>query len=120
MGAVYLTDRFFIDLQDIYDHSVKKWGEATAEKYLDAIQNSLLSLEENPELLLRKHQISKRLKLYPSGRHWLICDTVGDDIYALTIKHMSLNLVERLEVLQPTLEAEVKVLYDRLKRKGRP
>lgn len=97
----------------IYAFSVEKWGEKTAERYLDQIQDSLLLLEENPKLLLQKPEISNRFKLYQTGAHWLVCDMLGNDIFVLTIKHLSINLLDRLKTLEPTLEEEVNILYQK-------
>ncbi|KOF04158.1 hypothetical protein OB69_04035 [Roseivirga seohaensis subsp. aquiponti] len=113
MAQIHLTDRALLDIEDIYGFSVENWGEKTAERYLDQIQDSLLLLEENPKLLLQKPEISNRFKLYQTGAHWLICDVVDNDIFVLTIKHLSMNLLDRLKTLEPTLEEEVSFLYQK-------
>ncbi|WP_339694939.1 type II toxin-antitoxin system RelE/ParE family toxin [uncultured Roseivirga sp.] len=116
MAQIHLTDRALLDIEEIYEYSIEKWGEKTAERYLDQIQDSLLTLEENPQLLLQKPEISNRFKLYQTGAHWLICDVVDNDIFVLTIKHLSLNLLDRLKTLEPTLEEEVNFLYQKALR----
>ncbi|WP_268123929.1 type II toxin-antitoxin system RelE/ParE family toxin [Roseivirga pacifica] len=117
MAQIHLTDRTFLDIEDIYEYSVEKWGVKTAERYLDQIQDSLLLLQENPKLLLAKPEISNRFKLYQSGSHWLICDMIGSDIFILTIKHLSMNLLDRLGHLEPMLEEEAAFLYQKLSSK---
>lgn len=113
MVDIHLTDRALLDIEEIYEYSIKKWGEKTAERYLDQIQDSLLLLEENPKLLLLKPEISNRFKLYQTGSHCLICDVLDNDIYVITIKHLSLNLLDRLKTLEPTLKEEVHLLYQK-------
>lgn len=117
MSEIHLTHRALEDLQDIYDYSVKEWGKSVADKYLDEIQTVLILLQENPGLLKITSQISNRFKTYPLKRHWLICDVIDSDIYILTIRHVSMNLLERLKKLAPSLEQEALALYKRLKNK---
>uniref|UniRef100_UPI0040485C42 type II toxin-antitoxin system RelE/ParE family toxin n=2 Tax=Roseivirga sp. TaxID=1964215 RepID=UPI0040485C42 len=117
MVQIHLTDRAFLDIEEIYEYSIAKWGEKTAERYLDQIQDSLLLLEENAKLLLQKPEISNRFKLYQTGSHWLICDVLGNDIFVLTIEHLSMNLLERLRTLESTLEEEVNFLYQKALKK---
>ena len=114
MAHTYLTDRAFLDIEEIYAYSVEHWGEKTAERYLSQLEEALKLLEESPKLLLQKPEISERFKLYQTGSHWLICDVVGDDIYILTIKHLSMNLLQRLKAMEPTLEEEANILYQKL------
>jgi toxin ParE1/3/4 len=119
MANIRLTHRALSDLQDIYDFSINEWGKNTAEKYLEGIQGIFELLKDNPDILINKPQISNRYKAYQIKSHWLICDILGDDIYILTIKHISMNLLERLNELEPTLEEEVKTLYSNLEKRSK-
>lgn len=107
------------DLQDIYNYSIAEWGEQVADAYLNDIQELMLLLQSKPTLLRKNPQISSRFKSYLVKKHWLICEVIDEDIYVLTMKHMSMNLVERLNKLEPSLENEVISLFKELKtRKG--
>ncbi len=115
MTEIHLTHRALDDLQDIYDYSAKEWGKSVADKYLIEVQNALLILRENPGLLKVTPQISRRFKAYSLKRHWIICDIIENEIYVLAVRHVSMDLFERLQTLAPSLEHEALALYKRLK-----
>ncbi len=117
MAKVHLTHRFLDDLQKIYAFSNSEWNERVVDKYLNDIEEALDLLKGHPKLLTIRPEISKRFKLYLVNKHWMICDVINDDIYALTIKHVSLNLLERLKEYEPTLEEEAKALHNKIKTK---
>lgn len=116
MTRIRLTYRALEDLDDIYKRSIRKWGEIVADQYIKQIEESLKLLEEYPKLLKINAKISGRFKVYPSGRHFLVCDIVEEEIYILTIQHMNMDLMNRLKDLAPMLEDEAKALYQKLKR----
>ena len=115
MAEIHLTHRALEDLQDIHDYSAKEWGKSVADKYLNEFQNALVLLRENPGLLKVTPQVSSRFRAYPLKRHWLICDVIENDIYVLAVRHVSMDLFERLKKLAPSLEHEALALYKRLK-----
>ncbi len=116
MANIHLTHRALKDIQNIHDYSTEEWGKKRADQYIDDLQSALTLLEHSPKLLKINTQISNVFVTYNTQRHWLICDTVKDDIYVLTVKHISMNLLDRLKDLQPTLEQEAKILSNRLKK----
>lgn len=116
MTTIRLTYRALEDLDQIYISSFEKWEESVADKYIDHIEECLQLLKEYPRLLKINDNISNRFKVYPAGKHFLVCDLIDTDIYVLTIQHMSTDLIQTLQELVPTLEEEARVLYERLKR----
>ncbi len=58
-----------------------------------------------------KPQISKHFLAYQSGSHWLVCDKSEQDVFVLTVKHVSTNLFENLNELEPTLLKEMDILH---------
>ena len=117
MTEVFLTRRTIHDLIEIEQHSIKEWGDVQAKAYLKSIQESLSLIAQHPELLKKKQTISNQFKVYNVNKHWLICDITVNHIYVLAIKHISLNLLEQLKELSPSLDAEAKALSKRLKTK---
>ena len=111
MKQLLLTARAMDDLQEIYEYSIAQWGEQTALKYMLSIEDYFKLLQENEGLLKPNKNISSRFVVYPAQRHYLICDIIKDSICVLTIQHTSMNLLERLKKLEPTLDDEVKILY---------
>ncbi len=116
MTQIRLTYRALEDIDNIYQYSRAKWGETVAAQYLGRMQESLKLLEEYPQLLKVNDNISNRFKVYPAGKHFLVCDMIDKDIYVLTVQHMSSDLINTLQELVPTLEEEANALYQRLKR----
>lgn len=109
-----LTDRAHYDLQEIEDYSFQRWGRKTANRYLEDIQTALSLLQENPELLRHKSDISTHFKFYRVREHFLVCAKLKDMLLVLTIKHGEMDLPHRIEELEPTLLQEAKLLYQRL------
>lgn len=114
MTQVYLTFRALEDLQEIYDYSLEKWGEKVSLNYMRKLEDALKLLENQPNLLRINPAVSSRFVLFPVEQHYLICDCWGMDIVVLTVKHVSMNLLDRLKDLEPTLEAEARALYQRI------
>lgn len=110
MAKVILTNRAKEDIHSIYRFSIEKFGTDVANKYLDKLEFGLSILKEQPDLLLDKPNISPHYKLFQTGSHWLICERQGDIIYVLTIKHTSLNILERLNELKPMLQKEIEYI----------
>ncbi len=115
MANIKLADTAMSDLQEIFDYSLNKWGELAADRYLERFDHSLNIIKSNPSILKINHNISSRFRVYFVEKHCLICEIVGDTVFVLTIRHTSMNLLERLKRLEPTLEEEVKSLSKKLR-----
>ena len=116
MKKLLLTERALDDIQEIHEYSVAEFGERTAYKYIHGIEDCLTLLKSNPGLLRGNKKISSRFMAYPVQKHFLICDIINDSICVLTVKHASMNLLERLKKLEPTLDDEAKALFGRSKQ----
>jgi toxin ParE1/3/4 len=115
MTKLFLTSRALDDIQEIYDYSLKKWGKDTALKYIRTIEDALSLLKGNHGLLRINTKISSKFVAYHVQRHCLICDLIDGHIVVLTVKHHSMDLLERLKKLEPTLDNEAKILRDKVK-----
>lgn len=115
MKQVLITDRAMEDLQEIYNYSLNRWGENTALQYIQNFETAFTILQEKPGLLITNKNISVRFKIYYVKKHAVICEVLNKCIFIITIKHTSINLLERLQQLEPQLEEEVKYLYKKLK-----
>lgn len=115
MKKLLLTSRALDDIQGIFDYSVEEWGEATDLKYIQEFEDAFSIFKENKRLLKVNSAISSRFRIYRVKKHLLVCDMIDDTIIVLTIKHASMNLLERLRKLEPDLDSEAKTLFKRLK-----
>ncbi len=116
MTKILLTSRALDDLQEIYTYSVDEWGEQVAMKYMKAFDEALVLLQNNEGLLKINSKISSRFRIYNVRKHSLICDRIDDAVLILTVKQVSMNLLERLGELEPLLEEEARILYGMLKK----
>lgn len=114
MSKLHLTTRALDDLQEIFDYSAEKWGEEVALKYIQSFEDAFSILKENKDILKVNSNISSKFRVYFVKKHGVICDVVKDTIFILTIRHTSMNLLERLKDLEPNLEEEVKILHNKL------
>jgi plasmid stabilization system protein ParE len=114
MIKVELTHRAMLDLNEINEYSIQKFGRKTAEKYLDDIEAVLCLIKEQPKLLVLKKDTSKFFQFYPIRNNYLICTRVKDIVIVLTIKHCQMDLRERLNELEPSLQQEAELLHKKL------
>ena len=112
--TIKLTDRAHNDLQEIADYSLQRWGRKRANRYLEDIQTALSLLQENPDLLRNKSDISSHFKFYRVREHFLVCIKLKDVLLVLTIKHGEMDLPNRVLELEPTLLQEADLLHQRL------
>ncbi|MCD8541113.1 MAG: type II toxin-antitoxin system RelE/ParE family toxin [Leadbetterella sp.] len=116
MTKIHLTSRALDDIQEIYDYSLDEWGEQTALKYIQTFEDAFSLLQEHKGLLKVNEKISSRFRVYAVQKHFLICDIIEDNIFVLTVKHVSMNLLEHLKELESGLDEEAKALHKRIKR----
>lgn len=106
-----LSRRAARDIEQIRRYSIGRWGQRTAEEYLDTIEEALDRLRENPNLLRTKPEFSTHLRFYRVQRHYLVCSAIAQNIYVLAVKHGSLDLPGRLAELEPRLLEEADLLH---------
>lgn len=111
---IKLTDRAHYDLQDIEEYSIQRWGKKTASRYLEDIQTALSLLQEKPDLLRQKPNVSPHFKFYRVREHFLVCVELKDFLLVLTIKHGQMDLPIQIAELEPTLIQEADLLHQRL------
>ncbi len=114
MKKIRLTDRAHFDLQEIEQYSIQTWGKKVANRYLEDIQTALSLLQEKPDLLRQKPQISSHFKFYRVREHFLVCVELKDFLLVLTIKHGQMDLPIRISDLEPALIQEADLLHKRL------
>jgi toxin ParE1/3/4 len=117
MAYVGISRRAALDIEEIRQFSVDRWGETVAGEYLDRIEAGINRLRENPGLLRTKPEFSQHLRFHRVERHFLICSLVENNIYLLAVKHGNLDLPSRLAELEPTLLEETELLHRAFMRK---
>ena len=116
MASVLLTRRALLDIEAIDLFSIQRWGEPVAEKYLTDLHAGARRLSENPRLLKERPDTSVRLRFYRVREHVLVCDTVGDTILVLAIRHSAMDLHRRIAELEPQLVLEAELLARQIEK----
>jgi plasmid stabilization system protein ParE len=112
---VEISRRAGLDLAEIWQFSVSRWGERVANEYLDSIDLALQTLAAHPDLLRNAPAPASELKFYRIKQHYLVCTIVESVLYVVTIKHCNMDIPARLAELEPTLLDEVEIMQYALK-----
>jgi plasmid stabilization system protein ParE len=115
-AELLLTRRALRDIAEIEAYSVSQWGKPVADRYVADIEAALARLRDKPDLLRARDDLPRHLRFYSVNKHVLVCDVRPRAVCVLTVIHGSRDIPSRLGELQPTLEAEVKLLHARIGR----
>ena len=108
---IKVSRRAALDLAEIADYSVSRWGVHVADDYLDSFDSALGMLAAHPDLLRDIPDLSGALKWYRVNQHYLICTVIEPVIYVVTVKHGTMDIPNRLLELEPTLQREVEIMH---------
>lgn len=114
MARVHLTRRALLDIDEIEQYSIGRWGQRVADTYLQGIDAALQRLEQSPALLQERPGQSLLLRFYSVQQHVLVVDVIGDQIYILAVWHGSMDLAGRIAELEPQLIYEAQLLHQRV------
>lgn len=117
MTKIHLSDRALNQFKDIFEFSQTRWGSARAKQYIRGFEDAFQLLRDNPKILKHNKNISSRFYAYHAQKHVLICDVIDQDVFVLDISHVSMNLMDHLQKIVPTLDAEAKALHKLIKSK---
>ena len=112
--SIHLSKRAALDLDEIDQFSINKWGKDVADDYMQSIDLALQILKENPNLLRSNTEVSTVFSLYRVREHYLVCSLQNKNIIVLTVKSGSIDLPSRLFELEPTLKKEAEFLFTQL------
>ena len=106
----HLTRRAVLDLRNIYNHSLREWGEATADSYMADLYAVMSKAAANPDSgLLRQHRTAPFL-MVPARQHFVVYDRSPQGITILTILHQVRDIEGLIADLSPTFLQEVEKL----------
>jgi toxin ParE1/3/4 len=108
--AFQLTRRAALDLRDIYDRSRREWGEATANRYMADLYDTMSKAAANPDAgLLRKNRAAPFL-MVPARQHFVVYHLIPQGIAILTILHQVRDVESLIANTSPSLLQEVEKL----------
>jgi toxin ParE1/3/4 len=99
LGKVHYSQKAEDDLVGIGEYTLRNWGEAQAERYLDALEEYALEeccemLGQNPRLGRSCEEIRPGLQRFEQGKHVVFYRKDADGIIVSRILHRSM-LAER-------------------------
>ncbi len=115
--SLHLTDRALKDIDAIAEFAKERFGRKVADQYVGKLESALARILANPNLLRRQPKFHSSLQFYRMERHVLVCETAIEHcVIVLTVVHESMDILSRLAEWEPTLQAEVAILLEHLKR----
>jgi toxin ParE1/3/4 len=91
-----LTPAAKSDLLEIWNYTIKIWGEKQAEKYLLDIEVKLEQLAANPKLGRQRPEISPGYYSFPVGKHIIFYLHSGKHIDIIGVLHGRMDIDKNL------------------------
>jgi len=110
MTTYYLTRRAFLDIQTIYDYTLKNWSESKADEYVSKFYEDFKKVANNVNLGKLRKERSEPFLIYPSGKHYIIYETYKDGIIVITILHQMRNIETIIQEFGSTFYNEIEEL----------
>lgn len=84
------------DIESIYDHTVAEWGDEQADRYVGALWEAMLAIEQAPERWRLRKDIHPACRACLSGRHLIIYRSGKRGIEISRVLHGAMNLREHI------------------------
>jgi len=91
MGNYKLTIRADLDLEEIWEYTNLQWGENQASKYLTQLEETFMTLAENPNAGKRRYEIAGSPLSYHCGRHVIFYRKGRKGIEIFRVLHDSMD-----------------------------
>jgi toxin ParE1/3/4 len=86
-GRFLLSPRSQIDLDEIWDYTVDRWGSDQAETYTRQLWKDISTVADRPTLGRECPEVRPGYRMYPSGSHVLFYRHTADGIDIVRILH---------------------------------
>lgn len=96
MPEYRLTPSAKSDLIEIWDYTVRTWGEQHAEKYLQDIEDTLNELAASPGLGRQRPEIAPGYFSFPARKHIIFYLNSGHHIDIIGILHGKMDIDKNL------------------------
>lgn len=107
MAKFFLTRRATIDLIDIEEYSLRKWGEEQTDSYMTALYQAFGDMARKPEIGLVRSDRSFPFYMSPAKQHFAIYKPVESGIIIATILHGRRNIETIVRNMAITLAHEI-------------
>ena len=85
------------DLEEIWLHSLEKWGIIQADTYIRALLSRFRWLSENPAIGKRRDDIKQGYYCFPEGSHVIFYTLTSYGIDVIGIPHQRMDVTGYLE-----------------------
>ncbi len=96
MPTIDFTDKAEHDLERIIDYTIKRWGRSQANKYIDALEELVRTLVDNPEIGIARDKLSAGLLSFPYQSHMLYYVRNSHGVTIIRVLHASMDPVNHL------------------------
>ena len=110
MSRLHLTDRALADIEHIEEYSVERWGRTVADQDLEDLNEALGRLEADLSLFASRTDYEGRLRFHRVRKHVIVGDVIDGVGYVLSVWHGSMDFIDRLADLEPSLAREAEIL----------
>ena len=79
-----------LQLKEIKDYTLKKWGNKQAKKYILGLKETNLLLSKNPHIGLHRPELSSHVFSFPYKRHVLYYKFNDTQLFILAFVHQNM------------------------------
>ncbi len=107
MANFFLARRANIDLLDIEDYSLRKWGEDQTEIYMNGLYYAFAEIAKKPEIGKLRYDRSFPFYMAPARQHFAIYKPLEVGIIIATVLHGRQNIESIVRNMATTLASEI-------------
>lgn len=107
MSKFFLTRRASIDLLDIEEYSLRKWGEDQTDSYMSDLYREFSKIASKPEVGKLRYDRSYPFYMAPVRNHFAIYKSTDSGIIIATILHGRQDIENIVRNMAVTLSKEI-------------
>lgn len=96
MPQIYKRSLAQQDLVNLWLYTYEEWGEAQADKYLDAIEHTLHLLAEQPLLCRAREELSPPVRIHHHEHHLIVYTEAEQGINIIRVLHENMDVEGQL------------------------
>ncbi len=95
-GRYVLSPRAKLDMEEIWDHTAKRWGIDQAEIYTRKLWQQIEALAAHPTIGRACPEVRAGYYKYPSGSHYLFYRRINGGIDVVRILHERMDFTQHI------------------------
>ena len=110
----HLTRHAAIALRDIYAHSLKQWGQKTADTYMAALYAIMAKAAAKPDIGYIRGMRAVPFLMVPAKQHFIVYDQLKRGIVIVAILHQRRDIERIIAGMTPAFLAEIQKLRKKI------